>query len=238
MPNEAVEADAVLYWLHLAQCKTVPVITQADTQDAGLVKLMQADAKLYGVTLTLPPGWSGKLSSVATFAATLKQAALPCYVFATPVSKAVVSLTRTLHADLPKAMIVGTNNLCNRSWTTAAPALYCTKPTLPIGQYPGAAAKKFVKLYEKTHHGVSPSPYALYGYEAASLGIDTIIGLEKNGDNRPDVVRALFQTYEQSSGLGTYGFNRYGETTLRYYGLYQANASGTPAFSKLLTPLA
>jgi branched-chain amino acid transport system substrate-binding protein len=235
MPNDAVEADAVLDWLHMAQCKTVPVISQADTQEAGLVKLMQADAKQYGVTLVSVPGWSDKQSSAAAFALTLTRAATDCFVFATPVSKAVASLTKALHADLPKAMIVGTNSLCNRSWTTAAPALYCTEPTLPISKYQGSAVKKFIKLYEKTHHKASPSPYALYGYEAASLGIDTIIQVGRDGDNREVLLGALFYT-PHSSLLGTYTFNDKGETSLRYYGLYQANANGTPVFYKKLTP--
>ncbi len=236
MPNDAVEADAVLDQLHLAQCTKVPVVSQVGTQEAGLVKLMTADEKQYGITLVPVPGWSDKLSSVAAFAATLRQQpVIDCFVLAAPVSKAVTSLTKALHADLPKAMILGTDSLCNRGWTTAAPNLYCTKPTLPISKYPGPSLKGFIKLYERTHHKQLPTAYALYGYEAASLGIETIIGQEGNGDNRADVLRALFHD-SHSSLLGNYTFNDQGETSLRYYGLYQANASGTPVFYKKLTP--
>jgi branched-chain amino acid transport system substrate-binding protein len=235
MPNDAVEADAVLDQLHQAQCRSVPIVSQVGTQEAGLVKLMTADEKQYGITLVPTPGWSGKLSSVAAVAATLRQGALACFVFATPVSKAVASLTKTLHADLPKAMILGTDSLCNRGWTTAAPDLYCTEPTLPIGKYPGPSLKKFIELYERTHDKQIPSAYALYGYEAASLGIDTIIQVGRDGDNRADVLRSLFKD-PHSSLLGNYTFNDRGETSLRYYGLYQANANGTPVFSKILNP--
>ena len=36
--------------------------------------------------------------------------------------------------------------------------------------------------------------------------------------------------------LGTYGFDKNGDTTLKSYGLYKVNASGEPTFFKTITP--
>ncbi len=40
----------------------------------------------------------------------------------------------------------------------------------------------------------------------------------------------------RSSVLGTYGFDRNGDTTLRSYGLYRVGPNGDPLFFKTLTP--
>jgi hypothetical protein len=36
--------------------------------------------------------------------------------------------------------------------------------------------------------------------------------------------------------LGTYGFNKNGDTTLKSYGLYKVGSDGEPVFVKTLTP--
>ena len=67
------------------------------------------------------------------------------------------------------------------------------------------------------------------------LGLDTIAGLGANGNNKADVLKALFATKARKSVLGTYGFDQNGDTTLKAYGLYNVK-NGDPSFLKTLTP--
>jgi hypothetical protein len=46
----------------------------------------------------------------------------------------------------------------------------------------------------------------------------------------------LFSTTDRRSVLGTYGFDRDGDTTLRSYGLYRVGRSGNPVFVRTITP--
>ena len=68
------------------------------------------------------------------------------------------------------------------------------------------------------------------------LGLDTIASLGANGDNKSDVLKALFAIKSRNSVLGTYGFDENGDTTLKSYGLYKVGSTGDPVFFKTLTP--
>jgi branched-chain amino acid transport system substrate-binding protein len=82
----------------------------------------------------------------------------------------------------------------------------------------------------------NPDPYAIYGYEVMKLGLDTIASLGANGNNKADVLKALFAIKDRSSVLGTYGFNKDGDTTLKSYGVYKVASDGVPVFYETLTP--
>ena len=68
------------------------------------------------------------------------------------------------------------------------------------------------------------------------LGLDTIASLGANGNNKADVLKALFAIKDRHSVLGTYGFDANGDTTLKSYGLYKVASNGDPVFYKTITP--
>src|SRR5262249_12889134 len=114
------------------------------------------------------------------------------------------------------------------------PLLECTVATLNLESYPGG--KDFLASYKAKFGGAEPDPYAIYGYEAMKLGLDTIASLGANGGSKADVLKALFAIPSRSSVLGTYGFDKNGDTTLKSYGLYKVGPGGDPVFDETLTP--
>jgi hypothetical protein len=50
------------------------------------------------------------------------------------------------------------------------------------------------------------------------------------------VLAALFAITSRHSVLGTYGFDKNGDTTLKSYGLYKVGPDGNPLFEKTITP--
>ena len=103
-----------------------------------------------------------------------------------------------------------------------------------LASYPGG--KDFLAAYKAKYGSAEPDPYAIYGYEAMKLGLDTIAKLGADGNNKAKVLAALFATTNRSSVLGTYGFDKNGDTTLKSYGLYKVGSGGEPTFSTTLTP--
>jgi branched-chain amino acid transport system substrate-binding protein len=67
------------------------------------------------------------------------------------------------------------------------------------------------------------------------LGLDTIAGLGAKGNDKASVLAALFATTGRTSVLGTYGFDKNGDTTLKAYGLYKVGPDGNPLFEKTVT---
>ena len=135
------------------------------------------------------------------------------------------------------------NGVCTSSYTEASqggvpasidPRIYCTVATQNLDAYPGG--KTFLAAYKAMYGTANPDPYAIYGYEVMKLGLDTIASLGANGGSKADVLKALFAIKDRSSVLGTYGFNKDGDTTLKSYGVYKVGSGGVPVFYETLTP--
>jgi branched-chain amino acid transport system substrate-binding protein len=58
----------------------------------------------------------------------------------------------------------------------------------------------------------------VYGYEAMRLVLD---GVTAAGPDRAALIDWLAAVRDRQSVLGTYSFDRFGDTTLRDYGLYR-----------------
>ena len=106
--------------------------------------------------------------------------------------------------------------------------------TLDLPAYPGG--KAFLAAYKAKYGSSNPDPYAIYGYEAMKLGLDTVAKLGPKGNDKSAVLAALLATTARSSVLGTYGFDKNGDTTLKSYGLYKVGKDGNPLFERTVTP--
>jgi branched-chain amino acid transport system substrate-binding protein len=243
VPIDSIQAAADLLALKQDGCTKVAVANDKEAYGAGLAKLLELEKGDYGVDIVSNTGIDPKAPNFRSYAATIKSQGANCFEFAGIVSNGGVQITKDVHAALPTAKILGPDGMCTSSWTNAKqggvpasidPFLQCTVATLDLAAYPGG--KQFLKAY-KAKYGVSdPDPYAIYGYEAMQLGLQTIAKLGANGDNKADVLKALFATKNRSSVLGTYSFNADGDTTLKSYGLYKVGSTGDPVFFKTLTP--
>jgi branched-chain amino acid transport system substrate-binding protein len=117
---------------------------------------------------------------------------------------------------------------------TIDPKIQCTVATQNLTAYPGG--KKFLAAYKAKYGSASPDPYAIYGYEVMKLALDTITGASSKGSDKSAVLSALFATTARHSVLGTYGFDKNGDTTLKSYGLYKVGSNGDPVFFQTVTP--
>jgi hypothetical protein len=68
------------------------------------------------------------------------------------------------------------------------------------------------------------------------LGLQTTAKPGANGSNKADIPKAQFATGRTASVLGTFGFDRNGNTTLKSCGVHKIAASGGPAFFETVTP--
>ena len=91
--------------------------------------------------------------------------------------------------------------------------------TLSPDQYP-PEGQRFFDQYEKKYDVSSVDPYAIYGYEAMKLVLDTCEELGADCSDRQAMIDALFMTKGRESVLGTYDIDENGDTTLTDYGVY------------------
>ena len=243
VPNDSIQAAADLMALKAAGCTKVAVANDKEAYGAGLASMMELEKKDYGVTIVSNTGIDPKAPNFRTYASTIKSQGANCFEFSGIVSNGGVQITKDVNAALPNATILGPDGMCSAAWTNpkqgGVPAsidkkLLCTVATLNLTAYPGG--RSFLAAYKAAYHVSNPDPYAIYGFAVMKLGLDTIAKLGANGNNKADVLKALFALKNYSSVLGTFGFNANGDTTLKSYGLYKVGSNGDPLFDKTLTP--
>ena len=243
VPIDSIQAAADLMAMKKAGCTKVAVANDKEAYGAGLATLLELEKRSYGVTITSNTGIDPTAPNFRSYASTISGQGADCFFFAGIVSNGAVQITKDVHSAIPTAKVFGGDGVCTDSYTRAAkggvpaslyPLTECTVATQDLAAYPGG--KAFLAAY-KAKYGVSnPDPYAIYGYEAMKLGLDTIKKLGAQGNNKSAVLKALFSITARQSVLGTYGFNKDGDTTLKSYGLYKVGSNGEPVFSKTLTP--
>jgi branched-chain amino acid transport system substrate-binding protein len=243
VPIDSIQAAADLIAMKQAGCTKVAVANDKEAYGAGLAQLLELEKKFYGVDVVSNTGIDPKAPNYRSYAQTVAGQGADCFLFAGIVANGGVQITKDVNAALPKAKIFGPDGMCTSSWTSQKaggvpasidPLIYCTVATQNLAAYPGG--QKFLAAYKAKYGPTPPDPYAIYGYEAMELGLQTIAKLGANGSDKADVIKALFATKSRNSVLGTYGFDKDGDTTLKSYGLYKVGSDGDPVFFKTITP--
>ena len=243
VPIDSIQAASDLIAMKQAGCTKVAVANDKEAYGAGLATLLGLEKGFYGVNVVSNTGIDPTAPNFRSYASTVKGEGADCFFFAGIVSNGAVQITKDVNTAIPTAKIFGGDGVCTDSYTSATkggvpaaidPLIECTVATQNLTAYPGG--KTFLAAYQAKYGTANPDPYAIYGYEAMKLGLDTIKGLGAQGNSKSAVLKALFATKARSSVLGTYGFNQYGDTTLKSYGLYKVGSSGEPVFYKTITP--
>ncbi len=239
VPSDSVQAAADLEAMKGAGCRKVAVSSSGDAYGAEFAALLEADKGAYGVTIASSSSLDTSAGNLHGYATGVKSQGADCVFFAATASPSAVAVTEAVNSVLPKVKLFGPDQMCVGAWTADVPAsiaarIECTMPVLSIGSYPGG--HRFLRDYKAKYGDPNPNPYAIYGYEAMKLGLDTIARLGPAGNDKLAVLKALFAIRSRDSVLGTYGFDSNGDTTLRSYGLYRVGPGGEPRFDKTLTP--
>jgi branched-chain amino acid transport system substrate-binding protein len=243
VPIDSIQAASDLMVMKQAGCTKVAVANDKEAYGSGLATLLGLEKGMYGVNIVSNTGIDPTAANFRSYASTIASQGANCFFFAGIVSNGAVQIAKDVNAALPDAKIFGGDGICTSSFTEAsqggvpastAKLIECTVATQNLTAYPGG--KQFLADYKAAYGVASPDPYAIYGFEAMQLGLQTIKSLGANGADKADVLKALFSIKSTSSVLGTFGFNKDGDTTLKSYGVYKVAANGVPVFFETLTP--
>jgi branched-chain amino acid transport system substrate-binding protein len=243
VPIDSIQAAADLIAMKNAGCTKVAVANDKEAYGAGLATLLGLEKGFYGVNILGNTGIDPTAPNFRSYASTVAGQGADCFFFAGIVSNGAVQLTKDVHSAIPTAKIFGGDGVCTDSYTNATkggvpaaiyPLLQCTVATEDLAALPGG--RQFLAAYQAKYGVANPDPYAIYGYEAMKLALDTIASLGAQGNSKSAVLHALFAITARQSVLGTYGFNQYGDTTLKSYGVYKVGSNGELVFLKAVTP--
>jgi branched-chain amino acid transport system substrate-binding protein len=241
VPRDTIQAAVLLQTMKQDGCQKVAVANDKDTYGAGIAKLFVYEAPKVGVNILGNTGIEKTAPNFRSYAAKIKAQGADCFVFGGITANGAVQLYKDVGAALPNAKLYGPDGNCESGFTNPAkkgiPAsldakFKCTVATQDLKSYPGG--QKFLAAYKAKYGDANPDPYAIYGYEAMKLGLDTVGKLGDKGSDKKAVLDALKATKGRSSVLGTYGFDKNGDTTSTAYGLFKVGPDGNPTFDKTL----
>jgi branched-chain amino acid transport system substrate-binding protein len=238
VPRDSIQSVAGLIAMKQAGCKRIAVANDKTAYGAGLATQVDLHKSAYGITVTSDTALDPTAPNYRAYASSIKAQGVTCvYTGFNPSGE--VELIKDIEAAIPKTKIFGGDGVCSAAIMNPAmhgipasldPLFNCTVATLDLVAYPGGQA--FLAAYKAKYGVANPDPYAIYGYEAMKLGLDTIKSLGPKGNDKAAVLAALFAIKARKSVIGTYGFDKNGDTTLKTYGLYKVGKDGNPTYAK------
>ena len=243
VPRDKIQAAALVTQMKQDSCKKIAVTNDTETYGAGLARIFVQQAKTAGLTITGNDAIDKSASNYRGLASKIKGKGADCFLFSGVTANGAVQLYKDVGAALPTAKLYGPDGVCESGFTNPkkkgiptalGKRFLCSVATLNLESIPGG--RSFVDAYAKRYGDRNPDPYAIYGYEAMKLGLDTIASQGAKGNDKAAVLKALFAIKARHSVLGTYGFDSNGDTTLKSYGLYKVDKNGDPLFERTVTP--
>ena len=238
VPRDTVQSAALLTLMKQDGCTKVAIANDKETYGAGLARLMEIQAKDIGVTISSNEGIDKSAPNFRSFASKMSSDGADCFVFSGVTANGAVQIYKDVSAAIPNAKLYGPDGVCESGFTNPSKGgipkdvgakFKCSVATLDLQSYPGG--QEFLDAFQAEYGSENPDPYAIYGYEAAKLFIDTLAGLGDKATDKTAVLQALFDTKDRESALGTYSFDENGDTTLTDYGIYEVGDDGNPVFA-------
>ena len=241
VPRDTIQGAALVTQMKSDGCTKVGVANDKEVYGAGLARLIEIKAKEQNLTITSNAGIQKDAANFRGVASKLKSEGADCFVFAGVTANGGIQIYKDVAAALPDAKLYGPDGVCESGFTnpkkkgipeSVGKRFKCTVATLDLTSYPGG--QQFLKAFSEAYDEDNPDPYAIYGYEAMRLVLDTIEAAGQAGTTREGFLAQLFKTKDRDSVLGTYSIDENGDTTLTDYGLYTVGPDGDPKYESTI----
>jgi len=238
VPKDTIQAAALVGAMKDDGCKSAQIYNSKTTYSAGLARNVELSAKEEGLRVTGNEGIDIKAPNYRSLVSGVEA---DCVLFTGEIENNGIQLLKDAATALPDARLYGGDAVVLNDTAdpkkglppNIAPRFKGTIATLDPDSFP-PEGKRFFSDFEKEYQTGSPDPYAIYGYEAMKLILDSIEALgAKGGDRAALIDQVLKKTKGRQSVLGTYDIDANGDTTLTDYGLYRIE-DGKLVFDKVL----
>jgi branched-chain amino acid transport system substrate-binding protein len=238
VPRDRIQGAALVSVMKKDGCSNATLWDDKTTYGAGLARNIEGSAKAAGLTIENRQGTDRNSPNYRSIAAKIKS---DCFVWAGVTGENGVQVYKDVAAAAPQAKLYGPDGVTEEAFTNpkkgGVPASVGKRVKLTVATLGTKELPKATPILEKfkAKYGVQTvDPYAIYGYETMSLGLDALKRAEGKlgGDTkaaRQAVVDALLSTKGRQSVIGNYDIDKNGDTTLTDYGLYLVK-DGLPTF--------
>jgi branched-chain amino acid transport system substrate-binding protein len=239
VPKDTIQGAALATLMKEDGCTKVQVLNDKEVYGAGLSRNIENSAKEQGLGIVSNEAIDKNAANYRSLAAKAKGAGADCMVYSGITANNAVQIYKDFAAALPDAKLYGPDGVAESGFSDpkeggipadVAKRVKVSVATLSPDEYP-EEGQQFFADFEKKYGDKNPDPYAIYGYEAMRLALDAI---ERSGTGKKeDVLKAIFETKDRQSVLGTYSIDENGDTSLTDYGIYSID-NGELKFDKTI----
>jgi branched-chain amino acid transport system substrate-binding protein len=217
------------------------VLDDTQVYGKGLARSWALSAKDLGIEVVSSGGTSEGFDAKATdynaLAQKIKDSGADFIYIGSITGQNTGKLWKDLRAAMPDMKIMSGDGVFEESWYEgtgeAGNGTYLTFGGVGPNEQQSEAGKKWVADYKAAHDGDDPPVYGIYGAAAAQLAMDALNRAAVKND-RWEVLKAVFETKDFESYLGTFSIKPDGDTTLAEATGYQVVDSWPPKFEKVL----
>jgi len=228
VPKDTIQGAALATVMKEDGCTKVQLTNDKEVYGAGLANNIDLAAKAQSLEIISNEAIDKNAANYRSLAQKAKGAGADCFVYAGVTANNAVQLYKDFAAALPDAKLYGPDGIAESGFVDpkeggipadVANKVKVTVATLSPDEYP-PEGQKFFDDFEAKYGETNPDPYAIYGYEAMKLVLDTCEELGADCADKQAMIDALYQTKGRASVLGTYDIDENGDTTLTDYGVY------------------
>jgi branched-chain amino acid transport system substrate-binding protein len=225
VPADHIQGAALADWMKELGVKKLYITNDKQVYGLGVAKTTQDAAKMNGIEVAGNDGIDPKAANYRSLAAKIKSSGADAFFFGGIVDNNAVQLFKDVGAAMgPDAKFFGPDGVATETFVKPLPKdiadrTYITVATIDPKDYP-PEGQKFFKDYAAKYGKKAPEPYAIYGYEAMSLALDSMKRAGDKCSDRQAVIDQLYQTKGKKSVLGTYNIDKDGDTTINDFGRY------------------
>jgi branched-chain amino acid transport system substrate-binding protein len=237
VPKDTIQGAALATVMKEDGCTSVAIANDKEVYGAGLARNIESAAKSQGLKIDFNEGIDPKAANYRSLASKAKGDGVDCFAFSGTTSNNAAQIFKDFSAAIPDAKLYGPDGVAEAAFTDpkegGIPTSVGAKTTLTVAtlapdKYPPEGQEFFTQYGEK-YGDKTPDPYAIYGYEAMNLALDSI--KRAGSGDKEKILEALFATKDRKSVLGTYSIDENGDTSLTDYGVYKIE-NGELTFDK------
>jgi branched-chain amino acid transport system substrate-binding protein len=222
VPADHIQGAAQAEWMAEEGVKSVYVLDDKQVYGVGVAKTTADAAELNGFEVAGTDSIDPKAPNYRSLAAKIADSGADAVFFGGIIDNNAVQLFKDLGAALPDATLWGPDGVATSPFTNDLPPdvaerTHLTVATINPKDY-GPKGQKFYADFKSKYKQKVIQPYAIYGYEAMDVILDSMDRAGAKCNDRQAVIDEFYATKGKEGVTGTYDVDEDGDVTLSQFG--------------------
>ncbi|MDQ5834192.1 MAG: branched-chain amino acid ABC transporter substrate-binding protein, partial [Actinomycetota bacterium] len=222
VPADHIQGSAQAEWMADEGVKSVYILDDKQVYGVGVAKTTADAAELNDIEVAGTDSIDPKAPNYRSLAAKVADSGADAVFFGGIVDNNAVQLYKDLGAALPDATLWGPDGVATATFTEPLPPdiakrTFLTVATINPKDY-GPKGQKFYADFQSQYKTDKVEPYAIYGFEAMDVVLDSMDRAGGKCNDRQAVIDEFYATKGKEGVTGIYDIDEDGDVNLNQFG--------------------